>query len=143
MASCGSGCLANAPRALQLCGTGVLAVVVLVLWWPRVLRTLLLPGRPRALAKDSRVGMVVGPTALTVLASGGNARAASVLSTRSIGGESPPSQPRAPLAVANVTCRGKTVHLLGGPLLEPFASNFVGAPLAFPLWRVPWPARLI
>lgn len=64
---------------------------------------------------------------------GGTAKGASLLSTRSTGGVSPPSQPRPALAVANVTCRGKTVHLLGGPLLAPFASSFVGARLTFPL----------
>lgn len=48
------------------------------------------------------------------------------ISTRSLGA-SPTVQPRAPLKAARVTCRGKPVWLRGGPLLEPFAKNFVGA----------------
>ena len=135
-AACGSGCLADAQHAVRACGIEALPVVVPVSWRP------LGAARAAGAGPAAHWPRILGLAVLFAVHSvrpgcypGGAAKGTSLLSTRSIGGVSPPSQPRAALAVANVTCRGKTVHLLGGPLLAPFASSFTGARLAFPLWR--------
>ena len=37
-----------------------------------------------------------------------------------------------PLLAANITCRGSTLSLIGGPLLQPFAPAFVGVQMTTP-----------
>ena len=48
------------------------------------------------------------------------------VSTFSVAPEDGSGASAGPLLAANITCRGSTLSLIGGPLLQPFAPAFVG-----------------